>query len=707
MKYIFLKSIAVLFSLFLALQAFPQDGKGKAQPFTANLRLTARVYTDSVVLRWAPDAPGAWITANEYGYVLERTIVPDSGNFDPAAYRQLNDTLIKPWPLDDWAKIAGEKADNPVASVAAQALYGESFSGSGTNFVEAADEFANRWSFSILAADMNTVTATALGLRFVDRTYQKGKTYIYRVSCPVDTSVYKIETGYAVVNTSDIVEIPKPFISSAVEMENVIQLEWDREYHDRAFSAYWIERSENKGKTYHRINQVPFIHPQNELRKPSNLILFTDSVPQNYKPYWYRITGITSFGELSRPSDPIMAMGRDKTPPEPPENLKATSLGGSRIRLTWEKETQEKDLQGFLIGRSHSSIKDFVPLFEKPLPPSTRSWTDENADPSTSNYYVVAAVDTAGNGNVSMIAYGMIIDSIPPAPPVNLEGFIDTSGIVHISWSLGKEADLAGYMVYFANDPSHVFSSTTKAPFRDTVFTDTIQLKTLTKKIYYRIKAVDVTYNYSDFSDILELKRPDVVPPTSPVISGYKVTDTGIQLEWIPSMSNDVDHHILSRRVDDGQWTDYRSFPVSSGEHSFTDTSVVAGSDYSYRLQAVDESGLSSNLSMEFTLKFTGNPVMVAVSNVFASITQDQRSILVNWNYPVEGNYRYVVYRAVNGGNFQTVASVEPPVNSYTDKRIRKGSVYEYQVRAFYHDGKKSALGGVAKISVPEGSVTQ
>ncbi len=684
---------------------YSQNAKNKAQPFTGSIRLTARAYSDSVVLRWAPDAPGAWSTANAYGYIVERTLLPDTGNFDPTAYRQLNGELIKPWPLDDWAAIAGEQADNSVAAVAAQALYGKSFSGTGSNFVELADEFTNRWSFALLAADMNIQTADALGLRYVDRTYEHGKTYIYRVICPVDTAVYKIDAGYAVLNTRDIQSVPKPFLSKVIEMENAIQLQWDREYHDRVFSAYWIERSDYNGNSFKKLNQVPFINPQNEKRDKSTAIIYTDSIEENYKPYKYRIIGITSFGEISQPSDAVTAMGRDKTAPSAPENLKATSLGGPRISLSWEKKTQEKDLAGFYIGRSHNGMNDFVPLVEKPVPPSARSWIDEHADPTTSNYYIVASVDTAGNGNVSLIAYGMIIDSIPPAPPVNLKGSIDTSGVVHITWSLGLEPDLAGYMVYFANDPEQVYSSMTPKPFRDTVYTDTITLKTLTKKIYYKIKAVDVTYNYSDFSTLLELKRPDIVPPTSPVISGYKITDSGINLEWIPSMSNDLDRHILSRRVDDNPWQEYREFPAPGSEHTFTDTGLIAGSEYTYRVQAVDISGNRSVNSPVFTLKFTGNPVMMPVKNIFASLTSDQHGILVNWNYPVEGDYRYILYRAVNGSNFQTVASMEKPANSYTDRHLRKGSMYEYQVRAFYRNGKKSALGKVVSVTVPGGPV--
>lgn len=698
MKHISIQIIAIAFFLQFGIASIQAQPK-KPQPFKANIQLSAKVYGDSIVLRWAPDAPGAWTTANQFGYAIERTEVPATGTFDPASYQRLNSTPIKPWPLDKWAAIAGKTSENSMAAIAAQALYGKSFTSTGTSFVQMADEYANRWSFALLAADMNPPTATALGLRFVDKTAIKGSVYIYRVLCLADSSVYKIEPGYFVVNTADVIQIPQPLISKATEMENAIQLEWDRAYHEKAFSAYWIERSDDKGKTFKRLTKVPFLNPQNELREQSSVILYTDSLKENYKPYVYQLIGITSFGEESIPSQAVSAMGRDKTPPGAPEKVKAESIGGFKIKLSWEKKLEEKDLKGFIIGRSNSSSDGFQPLFEKPLPSSTRSWIDENANVTTTNYYVVAAMDTAGNGSVSMISYGMIIDSIPPAPPVNLKGSIDSLGVVRISWNFGKEPDLAGYMVYFANDPTHVFSSTTPKPLRDTTYMDTITLKTLSKKIYYKIKSVDVTYNYSPFSVLLELKKPDKVPPTSPVISSYKVMEDGIRIDWINSLSEDVVEHKLYRKTDKENWIEYQKFPKAEIS-TFTDKDLKPGSNYSYQLVSIDESGNKSKPSVEMTLKFTGSLTTQSVINIFASVTPDKKGILVSWNYPVQGNYRFVVYRAVNGGNFLTVKTTEQKTAAFTDKNVKTGISYEYQVRAFFTDGKKSALGKVVKIGL-------
>jgi len=54
--------------------------------------------------------------------------------------------------------------------------------------------------------------------------------------------------------------------------------------------------------------------------------------------------------------------------------------------------------------------------------------------------------------------------------------------------------------------------------------------------------------NYSDFSTILALARPDIIPPSRPVL--YKATPTpaGIELGWAFSSSDDLARHELQRK---------------------------------------------------------------------------------------------------------------------------------------------------------------
>jgi len=378
-----------------------------------------------------------------------------------------------------------------------------------------------------------------------------------------------------------------------------------------------------------------------------------------------------------------------------PQKVQAKHAGGSRVRITWEYP-RSKELRGFLIGRGNNPAKQFEPLMAEPLPPNTRSFIDEHANELASNYYIVAAVDTSGNASLSLAQYAMIIDSIPPAPPTGLSGEIDSTGHVTVRWKLGAEQDIQGYLVFFSNSPDHEFSQLTHGPLQDTVFQDTITLKTLTKKIYYKVVAVDYNSNYSGFSEMLTLKRPDIVPPSAAVFDRYKVTEKGIELVWVPSSSEDLAKTVLARMDDNNTWREVATFGVG-GATSFTDTvRLKPGQFYSYSLLSVDEDNLSRR-SMPIRLKYVDLTQGQPVNNLFANADKEEKKIFVNWTYPVKGEYRFVLYRAVNGSSFTSYKTLRGSITTFNDTDVREGSTYEYSVGVIFKDGRKAPFGKVVK----------
>lgn len=667
--------------------------------FEARINVQAKYFGDSIVLRWAPETAGAWREVNKSGFIVSRTALDENGSFDPATFQRLNAEPLKPWPLEKWASIASQNSSDNFAKIAAQALYGKSFV-PAQGFIGQADEFATRFSFAMLAADISANTSRALALRFADKKIEKGKTYIYRVAAVADSSKYKVYPGVFVISADQVQPTPKVLIHETKEKENLIELHWQRDIHDRYFSAYYVERSDDSGKTFMRLTTTPFIHPVSEKNPVKNKdIVYLDSLPRNYKTYHYRVVGITPFGELSPASDVVQAMGKDKTPPSPPQNVKAKHSGGTRVTISWEYPKASKDIQGFLIGKGNDPSKQFVPLVAEPLSAKTRTYVDESADVMRSNYYIVAAVDTAGNASVSLAQYAMIIDSIPPAAPTGLSGTIDSTGQVTLSWKLGPEKDIQGYLVFFANKADHEFAQLTSGPLQDTVYQDTIQIKTLTKHIYYRVVAIDYNSNYSSFSEILELKRPDVVPPSQAVMDRYRVALKGIELEWVPSSSEDLARTALYRWDDASKaWKEIASFNVKDHATQYLDTvGLKSGTIYSYSLVSFDEDGLSSKRSVPVRIKYMDFAKREAVNNLQALPNSDSKNIMVSWNYPVKGEYRFIVYRAVNGSGFTSYKTFNGTISSFRDTEVRKGSAYEYAVGVIYKDGVKAPFGKIVK----------
>ena len=117
---------------------------------------------------------------------------------------------------------------------------------------------------------------------------------------------------------------------------------------------------------------------------------------------------------------------------------------------------------------------------------------------------------------------------MPPEPPKDLSYEIDSTGKVNIKWALGEDEDLLGYHVYFTNNKRHYLHNVSHTVLQDTVFRDTFDLQSLTETGYYKVTALDFNYNVSEFSEWLEVIKPDIVPPSAPIITNHESFEDGI-----------------------------------------------------------------------------------------------------------------------------------------------------------------------------------
>ncbi|MEO1053297.1 MAG: fibronectin type III domain-containing protein [Bacteroidota bacterium] len=693
-----MKRIIIISSLIISLATTTKAQQVAEQP---TLQLTGKNTGARVILRWAPGTPGAWQLSNAKGYQLDRMVFSDADDFLEVGYQPLVTEPIKPWPLERWSEIADI---DDYAAAAAETLYGErnanAKGATGFSFLDKADEFKNLYATALMTAEFSSRAATALGLRFEDKDIQSDKTYLYRIYSLAGSEEYPIDTAYFLIKGDEITPEPDMHVEVVKEWERAVELRWDRATNEQFFSAYYIERSDD-GKNFTRLNETPYLDSPYEGSDISQgWISFTDSV-DNYEPHFYRVVGLTTYGELSQPSEMIKAMGRDRTPPDAPFNIKAEQTGTAQMKITWEMADDAKDIAGFMVARGVRTDDQPVNLTPEMLPVSSRIFIDTSYDELTNNWYYVGVVDTAGNANVAFPVHGTVVDSLPPAPPQNLIGSIDTAGVVDLRWDLGKERDLKGYMVFYANQDDHVFANLSNKPIMDTVFRDTVNIKVLTRNIYYKVVAVDAYYNYSDFSEMIELVKPDVIPPVAPVFTDYKVSKEGISLTWAQSTSHDVVLHRLYRREKGtSEWLAIATFDSLKTYQSYLDDSLTRNVTYEYSIKAEDESGLLSDISYTLTLSaidFTRKP---KVAQINASIDPETKAIQLTWAYPVEGDYYFRLYRAVDGGNFNMVQQLEKDTRQFIDTRTSVSRQYEYAIKAVYKDGKDSGFGEVELVRV-------
>ncbi len=703
----------------LQAQTRPQTGIG-------SVAVVARSSTSSVIVRWGVSTSSAWRIANDTGYVVERLTLDSALKPLPNSLVRLTPEPLKPWSLAEWKARATrlKQEKNMNAAVATQMLYGKIAAPSSANSAQgldfgamtlAAQEQQQRFAFALLAADKDAFAAEGLALRLVDTSVRAGKRYTYRVFVPTKPP-YTIDTGYVYAQARPFQAVQADVAFEAKGSDGSITLKWSPTG-TKGYAGYYIYRADKANPTFKRLNTLPLVGNSNDSTKTSQ---FTDTTITNYKLYRYRLTAITPFADETLPLE-VAVFGRDLTPPPAPTLATPEQTAQTTVKLKWSMPTTvSKDLAGFVVMRSARSLEGFKALprnadkeaiadtsgkeYEgKRLPTTAREFTDTEAN-EEEPYYAVVAVDTAGNRAHSFAGYTIMRNINPIQPPKGLAATIDTLGVVRLRWNLGEESAIVGYRVYRANDPEQEFTLLTGDMLRDTVFTDTVSLKTLTKSIFYRVAALDKGYVHSQPSRILTLKRPDVVPPVAPMFTSVVVGDTAVSLAWQPSASDDVSYQSLMRRVVGASWQVLKI--VSPLERNYNDASIVQQTEYEYRIVAVDSAGLRSEPSVIVKAHTYEQGLKQAITGLTARFDSTSGNVVLQWQYTSSAKNTaekewFIIYRASDDEPLEQYEAVQLPAMTFRD-RVRTGASRAYRYAISATNGRlKSPLSQEISLHVP------
>jgi uncharacterized protein len=670
------------------------EAAGFHDPGFAKIMVIARADQDSVVLRWAPSTPHGWRIANRTGYVIERR--SGIGEF----VRLTPDTL-HPWLPPQFIDEMNRLPDNPYLGLVLNALWADSLlletEGQDT-LKENAERNTNLFGYSMFAADNDPHIADALGLRFVDRNVKAGDHYTYRVRLN-EGREYRIDSGMVVVDVGAARKNPPPANLIARGLDKRIELRWDPRTGEE-YTGYVVLRSEDNGKTFNQLNRRPIVIVTSSDTTVHAQGGYTDTVVVNYKVYRYQVRGITPFGELGAAGE-VRAFACDLTPPPAPVVRKPVQAGAKSIRLGWDLPAPGGDLVGFMISRSSQPDTNYHDLFKKKLPRTARDFTDKSAT-DAEPYYIVTSIDTAGNKAPSFPVMIALLDTLPPAMPNGLHGTIDTAGVVRIAWHPNRERNILGYRVLRANALNHEFTQLTGVVWRDTVFTDTVDVRTLTRSVYYRIAAVNLHYNHSRPTPPLGLHRPDMTPPEAPVFSDVLTSDSLVTLYWMPSASSDVHAHVLFKRIPPkGEWTQIASLPGKPSQ--YVDREVVQNTMYEYHIEAVDSSGLRSPAKLTVQARPFDSGIRPPVKELSSDFNAKDNTVALHWSYvPVKAEkLHFLVYRSKNGEPISRLRSVEHDRRAFVDADVTGPGLYEYAVKVMTQNGAESPLSDRTRVQIP------
>ncbi len=655
----------------------------------------AKSFGDSVVIRWAPDSPELWQLGNKYGYFIERKTVVRNGEMvkDISAPVRLTESPVLPMELDLIKPLAD--IDN-YAGVVAQAIYGETFQlitqeeNDMVSFFNRAADLQNRFSFALFSADVSIHAARAHGLTFTDKNIRKDEKYVYRIYPAFDHEIMPYDTGFTLVDAGEVYDVPAPIDVWAVFGDRMAEISWDKKLQENVFTSYIIERSGDGGKTFRRMNRNPVINLANIPDHKVERNFYIDSLPQNDVMYYYRVRGITSFGETGPPSDTVGGRGMKSTPFIHPM-ITGYDLLVEGIKIRWEiMEKYGYDVHGFRVKKSRKANGSFEDLIDKPVSSDAREFTDK--EPYAVNYYKVCALNERGEEFCSFPSLVQLPDSIPPEPPVNLQGTIDSAGMVRLTWDACTEADFQSYRVYRGNRHDGEFIRINTSAVAGTFYTDTVPVNTLNEEVFYRFTSVDNRYNESDFSEVLTVKKPDIVPPVSPVIRSARYSDQGIRISWLPVPSADVVKYQLYRKaVTEEAWTLMKVFPEPDTVYTYTDPDIREQQPYDYLVLAVDDAGLESEPGMPVRVS-AGLFDYPSIEKFSARAYRQEKSIALKWKYNRPEAKQYYIYKSVNDNPPGLYKMVEGHLQDFTDTNVIPGNTYGYRIQAGFAGGNRTPL---------------
>ncbi|WP_281321921.1 fibronectin type III domain-containing protein [Flavobacterium aestivum] len=653
----------------------------------SQIQVIVRVQKDKILLRWAPSDALAWRKLNKYGYQLERFTVTRDNKTLVNPEKVVLAKVFKPEPLENWEKTI-EGNDN--AAIIAQALYGENFGVTGVNQLESivniSEENEQRFTFALFAADKDFEMAKKAGLGFEDKTVLKNEKYTYRVFSNVPPEELNIQYGGVFVGLKDYEDLPKPMDFTAHFTDKSAMLSWNFKILANTYGSYYVERAIDKIH-FERITNKPYTS-MNQENENNNRIFYVDSIANNQQ-YSYRIQGISAFGELGPYSEVVSGKGKSILQFVPHLTVKDFK-DDKTVTLTWEfDEAGDSEITGFELNRSDADDGKYTTVL-KNIAPKNRTVTYNKL--ASTNYFTITAIGKQGSNRTSFPMLVQPVDSIPPAKPLNLKGVIDSLGIVKITWDANKEKDLMGYRIYKANNPNEEYSQLTVSPNEFNKYQDSVIVKSLNSKVYYKIIAVDTHYNMSPFSEVLILKKPDVIPPTPPVFTNYEIKDGIVTLEWINSQSEDVATHYLYRREDNNSDHLIAVFEKKDNIEHYEDINSTEGSTYHYSIFAKDESNLTSDPSPEIAVFVPKSSVMPAVKGFYAQPNPTTNSIDLSWEYTTTGVENFEIYKANADEPMQLMQMVTAQTKKLSDSSITINTIYKYAIRALFTDGRISKM---------------
>ncbi|CEN32858.1 Fibronectin type III domain protein (fragment) [Capnocytophaga canimorsus] len=183
----------------------------------------------------------------------------------------------------------------------------------------------------------------------------------------------------------------------------------------------------------------------------------------------------------------------------------------------------------------------------------------------------------------------------------------------------------------------------------------------------------------------MELTKPDKIPPSTPIFTGYTQEKNHWKITWQQSFDDDVTHYHLYRKEKEAtQWHKIHSEKHSHQEsYTYKEPATLSGT-FVYSLRAEDRSGNFSEYAP--VIHIHHNPL--TDTRVLRGLNSrvGQGKIELRWDKLKVAISEIVIYKAIKGEKPTLWRSFSQPVTSAEDTDIAPDTTYQYLIKVILQD---------------------
>jgi fibronectin type 3 domain-containing protein len=405
---------------------------------------------------------------------------------------------------------------------------------------------------------------------------------------------------------------------------------------------------------------------------------YADNAVTNGTTYHYVVTALDAVGNESAASSDLIGTPADATAPDAPPSLNA-SAGDGQVTLAWTASAAP-DVVGF---RVYGSDESPVVLTAGNLVGSTADLTliDTGLPNGTVRYYVVTALDAAGNESAASVESSATPTPAPDvSPPDAVTGLSASSGDakVTLTWTASGASDLRGYRVFRSATAGGARTQLTAVPQTATTYVDATVTNGTT--YYYVVLAADLANNDGAVSNEVFATPVDTTAPAVPSALTATPSPNALTLRWAANVEPDLRRYIVYRGVmADFALADGTELGTVSkaGSRTWLDSDLDAGRTYYYAITAEDLVGNESA-----PVRISGVPTAApdtTAPNAPAGLTStNETPVQLVWGAVTAGDLQgYNVYRSSTATGARTKLTATPiAATTFSDATATPGTWY-------------------------------